>query len=70
MHRVVVAYDHTQTHTLSTHLEEGSDRRRDLYLTTHNTHTRHTSMFQAGFKTRNPNKRAALDREATRIGYW
>jgi len=30
----------------------------------------HTSMFQAGFKPRIPNKRAALDRAATRIGYW
>jgi len=31
-------------------LDEGSDRRRDLYLTTHNTHNRQTSMLPAGFE--------------------
>ena len=33
-----------------TPLDEGSARRRDLYLTTHNTHNRQTSMFQVGFE--------------------
>ena len=33
-----------------TTLDEGSARRRDLYLTTHNTHKRQTSMHPAGFK--------------------
>jgi hypothetical protein len=32
-----------------TPLDEGPARRRDLYLTTHNTHKRHTSMPWAGF---------------------
>ena len=38
--------DHTKLHTTvgRTPLDEGSARRRDLYLTTHNTHNRQTSM--------------------------
>jgi hypothetical protein len=41
----------TQTHTLGrTPLDEGSARRRDLYLTTHNIHKRQTSMPPAGFE--------------------
>jgi hypothetical protein len=34
----------------STPLDEWSARRRDLYMTTHNTHNRHTSMPPAGFE--------------------
>ena len=34
-----------------TPLDEWSARRRDLYLTTHNTHNRQTSMPPAGFET-------------------
>jgi hypothetical protein len=30
--------------------DEGSARRRDLYLTTHNTHQKHTSIPLAGFE--------------------
>jgi hypothetical protein len=33
-----------------TPLDEWSDRRRDLYLTIHNTHNRHTSMPSVGFE--------------------
>jgi hypothetical protein len=33
-----------------TPLYEGSARRRDLYLTTHNIHKRQTSMLMAGFE--------------------
>ena len=33
-----------------TPLDEGSARRRDLYLTIHNTHKSQTSMFPAGFE--------------------
>ena len=40
---------------------EWSDRRTDLYLTTHNTHNRQTSVFPTGFKTRKPSKRATAD---------
>jgi len=44
--------DHTQRRTTvgSTPLDEWSARRRDLYLTTHNTHNRQTSMTLVGFE--------------------
>ena len=38
-----------------------STRRRDLYLTIHNTHYRQTSISPGGIRTRNPSKRAAAD---------
>jgi len=39
------------TYTLGrTPLDEGSNRRRNLYLTTHNTQNRQTFMFPEGFK--------------------
>jgi hypothetical protein len=43
---VVSSFDHTDRHTTvgRTPLDEGSARRRGLYLTTHNTHNRQTSM--------------------------
>jgi hypothetical protein len=55
-----------------TPLDEGPARRRDLYLTTHNTHKRQTSMPPAGFQptilvSERP-KTHALDRTATGIG--
>jgi hypothetical protein len=55
-----------------TPLDEGPARRRDLYLTTHNTHKRQTSMSTVGFKptilvSERP-KTHALDRTATGIG--
>jgi len=44
---------HTQRHTTvgRTPLDEWSARRRDLYLKTHNTHNRETSMPAVGFET-------------------
>ena len=44
--------DHTQRRSTvgTTPLEEWSARRRDLYLTTHNTHNRQTSMPPVGFE--------------------
>ena len=44
--------DHTQRRTTvgRTPLDEWSARSRDLYLTTHNTHNRRTSMFPVGFE--------------------
>jgi len=44
--------DHTQRCTTvgRTSLDEWSARRRDLYLTTHNTHSRQTSMPSVGFE--------------------
>jgi hypothetical protein len=71
----VALHDHThlrQTTLGRTPLDEGSARRRDLYLTTHNTHKRQVSMPPAGFKPIIPaSKRQqtqALDRAATGIG--
>ena len=66
--------DHTQRRTTfsRTPLDEWSARRRDLYLTTHNTHNRKTSMPPVGFE---PTISAgewpqtyALDRAATGTG--
>ena len=44
--------DHTQQCAIvgTTPLNEWSVRRRDLYLTTHNTHNRQTSMPPVGFE--------------------
>ena len=54
-------------------LDGWSVRRRDLYLTTHNTHNRHTSLPPAGFEpTISAGERTqiyALDRAATGIGF-
>jgi len=54
-------------------LDERSARRRDLYLTTHNTHNRQTSMPPVGFEptisTGERPQTHALDRAATGIGF-
>ena len=57
--------------TLSrTSLDEWSARRRDLYLTTHSTRKRHTSMPSAGFETAFPaSKQAAADPRLQPRGY-
>jgi hypothetical protein len=57
-----------------TPLDEEPARRRDLYLTTHNTHKRQTSMPPVGFKptilvSERP-KTHVLDRTATGIGIY
>jgi len=63
--------DHTQRRTTfgRTPLDEWSARRRDLYLTTHNTHNGHTSMLPVGFKPTisagEQSQTYALDRAAT-----
>jgi len=65
---------HTQRRTTAcrTPLDEWSARRRDLYLTTHNTHNRQTSMPPVGFEpTISAGERPqtyALDRAATGTG--
>jgi hypothetical protein len=67
-------HDHTQTQTTlgTTPLDEWSARRRDLYLTTHNTHKRQTSMPPVGFEPAIPASERPqthiLDRAATGIG--
>ena len=66
--------DHTQRRITvgRTHLDEWSARRRDLYLTTHNTDSRQTSMPPVGFEpTISEGERPqtyALDRAATGTG--
>ena len=66
--------DHTQRRTTvgSTPMDESSPRRRDLYLTTHNTHKRQTPMPPVGFEpTISAGERPqtyALDRAATGTG--
>jgi hypothetical protein len=64
----------TLRHTtlVRTRLDELSARRRDLYLTTHNTHNRQTSMLAVGFEPAIPASERlqthALDCTATGIG--
>ena len=68
--------DHTQRRTTvgRTPLDEWSARRRDLYLTTHNTHIRQISMPPVGFEpTISAGQRPqtyALDRAATGSGIY
>jgi hypothetical protein len=51
-----------------TPLYEGSARRRDLYLTTHNTHKRQTSMHLAEFEPTIPKSERPQTDAATGIG--
>ena len=66
--------DHTQRRTTvgRTPLDKWSARRRDLYLTTHNTHNRLISMPLVGFEptisAKNRPQTYALDRAATGTG--
>ena len=64
--------DHTQRRITvgRTPLDERSARRRDLYLTTHNTHNRQTSMPPSGIRTHNLCRRAAADLRLRPRGYW
>ena len=72
--RGVIAFDHKQGHTTvgRTPLDEGSARRRDIYLTTHSSHNRQTSMPPAGFEPAiaagDWPQTVTLDRSATGIG--
>ena len=63
--------DHTQRRTTvdRTPLDQWS-RRRDLYLTTHNTHIRGTSMPRGGILTHNLSRRAAADLRLRPRGHW
>ena len=65
---------HSDTHTLCrTSTDEWPVQSRDLYLTTHNTHKRLSSMLPAGFEPTIPVSERpqtnSLDREATGTGY-
>ena len=64
----------SRSHTTvgKTPLDKGSVLRKDLYLTTHNTHKRQTSMLPAGFEPAIPASELpltlALNRSSTVIG--
>ena len=65
--------NHTQRRTTvgRTPLDEWSARLRDLYLTTHNTHNRKTSMLPGGgIRTHNLSKGAAADLRLRPRGPW
>jgi hypothetical protein len=64
--------DHTQRRPIvsRTPLDEWSVRRIDLYLTTHNTHNRQTSMLAGGIRTHNLSRRLAVDLHLTTRGHW
>jgi hypothetical protein len=69
------APNHTQRHTLGrTPQDEGSACRRDLYLTTHTTRNRQTSMPPAGFEHTIPASQRSqthvLDSTVTGIGSY
>jgi hypothetical protein len=51
---VEASRSHSDTPVCRAPLDEWSARRRDLYLTTHNTHERQTSMLPAGFEPKIP----------------
>jgi len=68
MLHLITLYD---THTPGrTPLEEGSARRKYLYLTTHNTHNRKDSHVPGGIRTGNPSKRAAAEPRLRARGHY
>ena len=73
-HPFLMFLDHTQRRITvgRTPLDEWSARRRDFYLTTHDTHNRETSMPPVGFEPTTPAGKVpqtyALDRAATGTG--
>jgi hypothetical protein len=64
--------DHTQRRTTldRTPLDEWSSRRGDLYLTSHNTHNRETSIPPGGIRTHNLSRRAAADLRLRPPDHW
>ena len=64
--------DHTQRRTTvgRTPLDEWSARRRDLYLTTHNTHNRQNIYAPGGIQTHDLSRRAAADLRLSPRGHW
>jgi len=51
-------------------LDERSARRRELYLTTHNTHKKQITIPPVGLEFSFPSKQAAADRRPRRRGHW
>ena len=58
------------TTVCKTPLDQWSARRRDLYLTTQNTHNRQTYIPTVGIRTRNPRKRVTADLRLRPRGHW
>ena len=73
-HPFLMFLDHTQRRSTvgRTPLDEWSARRRDLYVTTHDAHTRQISMSPVGFEPKisagERRQTYALDRAATGTG--
>jgi hypothetical protein len=66
-----VSRSHTIRHTaVRTPLDEGSARRRDLYVTTPNTHKRENIHAPGGIRTHNPSKRGAADPRLRPRSHW
>jgi hypothetical protein len=63
--------DHTQTHTTvgRSPLDEGSARRRDLYLTTQTLYKTNIHV-PGGIRTHDPSMRSAADLRLRRRGHW
>ena len=70
--KIILRCTVSKTKNCRTPLEDGSASRRDLYLTTHNTHNRQTSLPPAGFDPAVPGSERpqthALDGAATGTG--
>ena len=64
--------DHTQRRTAVGRipLDDRSARRRDLYLTIHNTYNRQNIHSPGGIRTHNLSKRAAADLRLRPCGHW
>ena len=72
-HLFLMFLDHTQRRTTvcRTPLDEWSARRRDLYLTTHNTQNRQISMPPVGFEpTISAGERPIYDISSLRVNKW
>jgi hypothetical protein len=68
----LISVGHARTHTTvgRTPPDEGSARRRDLYLRTQTLYKRQTSMPPGGIRTRDPTKRSATDLRLRPRGHW
>jgi hypothetical protein len=64
--------DHTRTHATfgRTPLDEGSDHRRDLYLSTQTLYKRQRSMSPGGIRTHDPSNRSTVHLRLRPRGHW
>jgi hypothetical protein len=68
----VFSLDHTQTHTTVDRapLDEGSARRRDLYLTTQTLYKRKKIHAPGGIRSHDPSKHSTADLRLRPRGHW